>query len=237
MSSPRQVELWRASSRSIVLGCLETWCSRGAFPLGAGGTTRRHRLQDCTYRVLIFDQPERGMFDPKDMQALFARGVAGGLRADFRTIAFVTVATFNETNDLGGARADDGRRFDGRRILRQRQRLRLRDRRGAQRGGAGAGCARVSVIQFDEPVYSRQPDRAVELGIPALDRAAQGLKNAKAAVHVCYGYPHKGSSASARRAIPRSSPRWRNPPSTSCRWNSRSRRWIRRCCASAHRRR
>ena len=33
------------------------------------------------------------------------------------------------------ARADDGRGFDGRRVLRQRQGLRLRDRRGAQRGG------------------------------------------------------------------------------------------------------
>ena len=60
----------------------------------------------------------------------------------------------------------------------------------------------VSVIQFDEPVYSRQPDRAVELGIPALDRAAQGLKNAKAAVHVCYGYPHKGIHRERKESYP-----------------------------------
>jgi 5-methyltetrahydropteroyltriglutamate--homocysteine methyltransferase len=60
----------------------------------------------------------------------------------------------------------------------------------------------VSVIQFDEPVYSRQPDRAVELGIPALDRAAQGLKNAKAAVHVCYGYPHKGIQRERKESYP-----------------------------------
>jgi 5-methyltetrahydropteroyltriglutamate--homocysteine methyltransferase len=60
----------------------------------------------------------------------------------------------------------------------------------------------VAVIQFDEPVYSRQPDRAVELGIPALDRAAQGLKNAKAAVHVCYGYPHKGIKRERHESYP-----------------------------------
>lgn len=60
----------------------------------------------------------------------------------------------------------------------------------------------VSVIQFDEPVYSRQPDRAVEIGIPALDRAVAGLKNAKAAVHVCYGYPHKGIHRERKESYP-----------------------------------
>jgi 5-methyltetrahydropteroyltriglutamate--homocysteine methyltransferase len=60
----------------------------------------------------------------------------------------------------------------------------------------------VSIIQFDEPVYSRQPDRAVALGIPALDRAAQGLKNAKTAVHVCYGYPHKGVNRERKESYP-----------------------------------
>lgn len=60
----------------------------------------------------------------------------------------------------------------------------------------------VAVIQFDEPVYSRQPDRAVELGIPALDRAAEGLTKAKAAVHVCYGYPHKGVNRERKESYP-----------------------------------
>jgi len=45
-----------------------------------------------------------------------------------------------------------------------------------------------AVIQFDEPVFSRYPEKVAEWGIEALDRCAEGL-NAETAVHVCYGYP------------------------------------------------
>ena len=45
-----------------------------------------------------------------------------------------------------------------------------------------------AVIQFDEPVFSRYPDKVAEWGIEALDRCVQGL-NAQTAIHVCYGYP------------------------------------------------
>jgi 5-methyltetrahydropteroyltriglutamate--homocysteine methyltransferase len=49
----------------------------------------------------------------------------------------------------------------------------------------------ADVIQFDEPVFSRYPDRCEAWGIEALNRAAAGLK-AKTAVHICYGYPQPG---------------------------------------------
>lgn len=48
-----------------------------------------------------------------------------------------------------------------------------------------------AVIQFDEPVFSRYPDRVAAWGIEALDRCVDGL-TAKTAVHVCYGYPQPG---------------------------------------------
>jgi 5-methyltetrahydropteroyltriglutamate--homocysteine methyltransferase len=45
----------------------------------------------------------------------------------------------------------------------------------------------VDVIQFDEPAFNVFMDEVTEWGIPALERAAQGLKCATA-VHICYGY-------------------------------------------------
>ena len=48
-----------------------------------------------------------------------------------------------------------------------------------------------AVIQFDEPVFSRYPDKVAEWGIEALDRCIEGL-NAKTCVHVCYSYPMPG---------------------------------------------
>ncbi len=48
-----------------------------------------------------------------------------------------------------------------------------------------------AVIQFDEPVFSRYPDRVAEWGIEALDRCLEGLR-ATTAVHVCYSYPMPG---------------------------------------------
>ncbi len=48
-----------------------------------------------------------------------------------------------------------------------------------------------AVIQFDEPVFSRYPDKVADWGIAALDRALEGLQ-ARTAVHVCYSYPMPG---------------------------------------------
>jgi 5-methyltetrahydropteroyltriglutamate--homocysteine methyltransferase len=45
----------------------------------------------------------------------------------------------------------------------------------------------VDVIQFDEPAFNVFMDEVNEWGIPALERAAQGLA-CKTAVHICYGY-------------------------------------------------
>ena len=48
-----------------------------------------------------------------------------------------------------------------------------------------------AVIQFDEPVFSRYPDKVADWGIDALDRCIEGV-NAKTCVHVCYSYPMPG---------------------------------------------
>ena len=48
-----------------------------------------------------------------------------------------------------------------------------------------------AVVQFDEPVFSRYPDKVEDWGIEALDRACAGL-NAKTCAHVCYSYPMPG---------------------------------------------
>ena len=50
----------------------------------------------------------------------------------------------------------------------------------------------VSVIQFDEPVFSRYPDKVVDWGIQALDRCVLGLSKSKTAAHICYSYPMPG---------------------------------------------
>jgi len=50
---------------------------------------------------------------------------------------------------------------------------------------------RPDVIQFDEPVFSRYPDKVADWGIEALDRCCEGLR-ATTAVHVCYSYPMPG---------------------------------------------
>jgi len=49
-----------------------------------------------------------------------------------------------------------------------------------------------AIIQFDEPTFSRYPDKVLEWGIEALDRCVEGIE-AETAVHVCYGYPRPGS--------------------------------------------
>ena len=49
----------------------------------------------------------------------------------------------------------------------------------------------VDIIQFDEPAFSRYPDKVEKWGIEALDQCVSGLK-CSTAVHVCYGYPQPG---------------------------------------------
>jgi 5-methyltetrahydropteroyltriglutamate--homocysteine methyltransferase len=44
-----------------------------------------------------------------------------------------------------------------------------------------------AVIQIDEPAFNAEPDKAREIGIPALQRTIEGVECATA-VHVCYGY-------------------------------------------------
>ena len=44
----------------------------------------------------------------------------------------------------------------------------------------------AAVIQFDEPVFSRYPEKVVSWGIKALDRCLEGLSTAKSAAHICY---------------------------------------------------
>ena len=48
-----------------------------------------------------------------------------------------------------------------------------------------------AVIQFDEPVFSRYPDKVEAWGIKALDACVEGI-NAQTCVHVCYSYPMPG---------------------------------------------
>jgi len=48
-----------------------------------------------------------------------------------------------------------------------------------------------AVIQFDEPVFSRYPEKVAEWGIEALDRCVEGIRT-QTAVHVCYSYTMPG---------------------------------------------
>lgn len=50
----------------------------------------------------------------------------------------------------------------------------------------------AAVIQFDEPVFSRYPDKVKEWGITALDRCLEGITSAQTAAHICYSYPMPG---------------------------------------------
>jgi 5-methyltetrahydropteroyltriglutamate--homocysteine methyltransferase len=45
----------------------------------------------------------------------------------------------------------------------------------------------VDVIQFDEPAFNVYMDAVADWGVPALERAAEGL-SCTTAVHICYGY-------------------------------------------------
>ncbi len=58
-----------------------------------------------------------------------------------------------------------------------------------------------AVIQFDEPVFSRYPEKVVAWGIEALHRCLEGL-TAKTAVHVCYSYPIAGLARPIKPSYP-----------------------------------
>ena len=58
-----------------------------------------------------------------------------------------------------------------------------------------------AVIQFDEPVFSRYPEKVEDWGIEALDRCLKGL-SAKTAVHVCYSYPIPGLARPIKPSYP-----------------------------------
>ena len=58
-----------------------------------------------------------------------------------------------------------------------------------------------AVIQFDEPVFSRYPEKVADWGIEALDRCLEGL-NAQTAVHVCYSYPIAGLERPIKPSYP-----------------------------------
>ena len=58
-----------------------------------------------------------------------------------------------------------------------------------------------AVIQFDEPVFSRYPEKVADWGIEALDRCLDGLTQTTAA-HVCYSYPMPGVPRPIRDSYP-----------------------------------
>jgi 5-methyltetrahydropteroyltriglutamate--homocysteine methyltransferase len=48
-----------------------------------------------------------------------------------------------------------------------------------------------AVIQFDEPAFSRYPEKVKEWAIEGIERCIDGLKS-ETAVHICYSYPMAG---------------------------------------------
>ncbi|MFQ5873213.1 MAG: 5-methyltetrahydropteroyltriglutamate--homocysteine methyltransferase [Dehalococcoidia bacterium] len=58
-----------------------------------------------------------------------------------------------------------------------------------------------AVIQFDEPAFSRNPEKVSTWGVEVLDRCVEGVR-ARTAVHICYSYPMPG----VPRPIPPSYP-------------------------------
>jgi 5-methyltetrahydropteroyltriglutamate--homocysteine methyltransferase len=50
----------------------------------------------------------------------------------------------------------------------------------------------VDVIQFDEPAFNVFMDEVTDWGVPALERAVEGL-SCKTCVHICYGYGIKAN--------------------------------------------
>lgn len=54
-------------------------------------------------------------------------------------------------------------------------------------------AAGVDIIQFDEPAFNVFIDEVDEWGVPALNRAVEGL-SCESAVHICYGYGIKANT-------------------------------------------
>jgi 5-methyltetrahydropteroyltriglutamate--homocysteine methyltransferase len=50
----------------------------------------------------------------------------------------------------------------------------------------------VDIIQFDEPAFNVFMDEVTDWGVPALERAVEGL-SCKTCVHICYGYGIKAN--------------------------------------------
>ena len=48
-----------------------------------------------------------------------------------------------------------------------------------------------ALIQFDEPAFSRYPEKVKEWGIEAIERAIDGVQS-KTGIHICYSYPMLG---------------------------------------------
>lgn len=48
-----------------------------------------------------------------------------------------------------------------------------------------------AVIQFDEPAFSRYPEKVKEWGIEAIERTVDGVQSTTA-IHICYSYPMPG---------------------------------------------
>jgi 5-methyltetrahydropteroyltriglutamate--homocysteine methyltransferase len=65
---------------------------------------------------------------------------------------------------------------------------------------AEAGC---TWIQVDEPVFAREPEKAIAFGIDNLDRSFFGVPEyVKRAVHICCGYPDQVDNEAYPKADP-----------------------------------
>merc|ERR1719291_142277 len=64
---------------------------------------------------------------------------------------------------------------------------------------AAAGCP---VIQIDEPVFCRYPEKALKWGVNMLDRCFEGVEGCERQVHVCCGYPDHLDQEGYKKADP-----------------------------------
>ena len=89
-----------------------------------------------------------------------------------------------------------------------------------------------AVIQFDEPVFSRYPEKVADWGVDALNRCVEGLK-ATTAVHVCYSYAMPGVPRPIKPSYPVILAELERSPSISLPWNSRRPALTQTCWSSA----
>jgi len=61
---------------------------------------------------------------------------------------------------------------------------------------AKAGCR---AIQFDEPVFIREPKKFFDFGINALHECFKGVEGINTTVHMCRGYPNKEKDVKAEK--------------------------------------